>query len=805
MSSSDGKDFRTDITADPSSFEAGLKKATKAVTDFSSQVDGQFKKIGDTVNTVNKYFLGLTAVIAGGGALKKFISDANEWNGEAGKMAKQLGITTEKASILNVALNHLGIGSDVFTTAAEKLSKQIQSNGQAFDVLGVKTRDASGAYRPVTELMQEVNDKLAAIKNPIEQNIAGQQVYGRGWSEIRGILRLTSDGMTEAERRARQLGLIVGPEGVAMSKQYSMQMRDLGLVGKSLEVQFGNALLPVFTRTGKFLGEEGPAMGKVFATVLESILFGASAIWLALKDMGDGIGALAAQGAALLTGDLEAFRAIGRERDEQSKKNEEAYERLKAGYGQAQAPASVPADPNVSGGPKYRFKEKGEAAESAASSRMGQWEAALADKKSALEREGLLDGQYRELSKSEELKYWQALKSMRGLSDSEKVALQRKTAETEMGLIRETFEMRVATLQTEAAAFKNNTEERMRIEREVQAMYAAGTKEYEQSQKRIVEIQRQAADQERAIRESRVQAEREARLQVIALEEQQVQVAQQMGALNNQQALAQQEQFEQRRNAVALEALLQRLETAKHDPDRNPVEIEKINREIEQLESQHQQRLGAIRQQAAVETSKPITDTFRSIQSSWASLINNLLSGTLSIGGFIRGLFMSVGQAVIGTLSQIAAKWAVDLLLEKVLGKATAISQITANAGVAGAAATASAAAIPFYGWAIAPEAGATAFAAAMSYLPSASAAQGFDIPSTINPIVQTHAREMILPAKHADVIRSLADSSGPAVQAPAQPPVQLRGVSAGDFFVAARRDLIAVLNGARRDFALTK
>ena len=63
-----------------------------------------------------------------------------------------------------------------------------------------------------------------------------------------------------------------------------------------------------------------------------------------------------------------------------------------------------------------------------------------------------------------------------------------------------------------------------------------------------------------------------------------------------------------------------------------------------------------------------------------------------------------------------------------------------------------------------APAAGAATFAAASAFagsIPAFSAAGGYDIPGTINPITQLHAREMVLPAKHADVIRSMADGDG--------------------------------------------
>jgi hypothetical protein len=43
---------------------------------------------------------------------------------------------------------------------------------------------------------------------------------------------------------------------------------------------------------------------------------------------------------------------------------------------------------------------------------------------------------------------------------------------------------------------------------------------------------------------------------------------------------------------------------------------------------------------------------------------------------------------------------------------------------------------------------------------PSASAAQGFDIPPGLNPVTQLHEKEMVLPAEQADVIRRLASST---------------------------------------------
>src|SRR5258708_28699623 len=104
--------------------------------------------------------------------------------------------------------------------------------------------------------MPEVNTKLLEIKNPIEQNIAGMQVYGKTWGEIRPLLKLTAEQMQHAEERASALGLKVGPEGAAMARTYKESLADVELIGKSLTTRMGNELLPVFTSLCAAMSEE---------------------------------------------------------------------------------------------------------------------------------------------------------------------------------------------------------------------------------------------------------------------------------------------------------------------------------------------------------------------------------------------------------------------------------------------------------------------------------------------------------------------------------------------------------------------
>jgi len=312
---------------------AAFHQVQRAAVDFSSQTTAAIAPLTFGLDKFKAALAAASAVLAGGAMFKASINAANEWNGQVAALAKSMGTSTEKASVLAVALQHLGIDADLLGKASLALSRNLASNEEAFTALGVRTRDVSGALLPAGEIMASVNGKLAQIKNGVEQNIAGMSVYGKAWGDLRGILKLTSEQLEAAEAKAKALGLVIGPEAAAQSRAYKEAQKDLALVSKSLEIQIGEALLPTMVKMGSFMSTLGVQHGKNFALAIEAVSFAVRASILALTDMGDALGAMAAQAAALLSGNLVAFKAIGEARDEQSRQNEQIYERMKEDFG----------------------------------------------------------------------------------------------------------------------------------------------------------------------------------------------------------------------------------------------------------------------------------------------------------------------------------------------------------------------------------------------------------------------------------------------------------------------------------------
>ncbi len=321
------------LSGDPSGAVAAFDKVKRAAADFSTQTTAAFAPLTFGVEKFKASLAAASAVLAGGAIFKASIGAANEWNGQVAALAKAMGTSTEKASVMAVALQHLGIDADLLGKASLALARNLANNEEAFTALGVRTRDLSGALLPAGEIMASVNGKLAGIKNGVEQNIAGMSIYGKAWGELRGILKLTTEQLQSAEDRAKALGLVIGPEAAAQSRAYKEAQKDLTLVSKSLEIQIGEKLLPTMVKTGQFMSTVGVEHGRNFSLAIEAVSFAVRASILALTDMGDALGAMAAQAAALVSGNWVAFKAIGEARDEQAKKNEQAYEKMKADFG----------------------------------------------------------------------------------------------------------------------------------------------------------------------------------------------------------------------------------------------------------------------------------------------------------------------------------------------------------------------------------------------------------------------------------------------------------------------------------------
>jgi hypothetical protein len=255
--------------------------------------------------------------------------------------------------------------------------------------------------------------------------------------------------------------------------------------------------------------------------------------------------------------------------------------------------------------------------------------------------------------------------------------------------------------------------------------------------------------------------------------------------MTQQQLLAAQQEFENRKYEIERNALEQRRLLLEQDPDRNPVAMQQVQQQMLELQRQHSNNIQLISQRQSMESRSNWAGMMGSLQQTWTNGLNGIITGTMSTQGLLRGIFSSIGLAFIDNmvtkplmawLFGEAAKTTATVTGVAVRGTAeeagaaksvliwagAAIANILVSGYQAMAGAFAAMAAIPIIGPVLGVVAAAAAGAFVFGLIKNVSSAEGgYDIPAGTNPLTQLHEQEMVLPKQYANVIRNAASGEG--------------------------------------------
>ena len=259
------------LSADIANFKSDMGKAVKSSQESANSIAKAFDGVQSTIGGIGKAFGVATALLAGGAMFKDTINTTKEVASEIVKLKNSLGISAEEASVLRVALDDVFLTADDMAGASSRITKQLVKNEEAFKNLRVSTRDSNDNFRSTTEIMTDTNSKLLEFKKGTDLNVEGMKIYGKGWEEAKKTLKLTSEGMTEAKKRAEELHLVISEDGLKAAKDYKLAMKDIDDVTESLKTNLGLALIPELTRVSVAFGESAAKGIPLFITGLHNV------------------------------------------------------------------------------------------------------------------------------------------------------------------------------------------------------------------------------------------------------------------------------------------------------------------------------------------------------------------------------------------------------------------------------------------------------------------------------------------------------------------------------------------------------
>ena len=197
-----------------SSFGGVAASAVEMTKQFK---DGQ-ADITSSMDAIKSAAAGLLAsigAIATVNYLKNAITQTADMAESAMDFGRALGVSATEAGVYQAALDDVGTTSGEFEGAAKGLSRQLRNNEEGLNKMGLVTRDASGAFRPLNELVLDGIGILNDHKEGADRSGAAMTIFGRGIDASSKLLLLNKDVIEQNRKSVYELGIQTGEKSVA--------------------------------------------------------------------------------------------------------------------------------------------------------------------------------------------------------------------------------------------------------------------------------------------------------------------------------------------------------------------------------------------------------------------------------------------------------------------------------------------------------------------------------------------------------------------------------------------------------------
>jgi hypothetical protein len=239
----------------------------KVSEDIKSQTSGIGGDLGSTIMSGLKTMAAPLAALAVGLSVKGVIDDSIKAFEDLGSsvrgMQRIAGGSMEQVSGLRGAMQLAGVNADDTTAAFTRFQKQLgETSGDAkataemAQKLGVSFTDASGAIKPMSEILPGLADQFKNMPNGAEKTALATDLFGRSGAQLIPILNKGSDGMAELTQKAKDMGLVLDDQSMGALADSKKAQREWQATMQGLQVTIGSALLPVMEAFGRVVREQ---------------------------------------------------------------------------------------------------------------------------------------------------------------------------------------------------------------------------------------------------------------------------------------------------------------------------------------------------------------------------------------------------------------------------------------------------------------------------------------------------------------------------------------------------------------------
>lgn len=227
LSTEDGQRQYDALTREIVSCENELRQAEQAASGFNATA----QKISVSAGNMSKKFGALAdktraLSMAAGGALVGLAGlavKAGQNADEINTLAKQTGVATDELQKMQYASDLIDVDVSTITGSLRKMKKNLDSNTEAFENLGVATKE-NGQFREITDIFYDTVEALGQIPNETERDIAAMDIFGKSADELAGIIDDGGASLKALGEEAENLGVIIPDEDLQKANELNDQL-----------------------------------------------------------------------------------------------------------------------------------------------------------------------------------------------------------------------------------------------------------------------------------------------------------------------------------------------------------------------------------------------------------------------------------------------------------------------------------------------------------------------------------------------------------------------------------------------------
>jgi hypothetical protein len=192
------------------------------------------------------------AVGLAGGALLGTAKFTATYGDEVAKAARVLGMSTDAFQEFRFIGERSGVSMQQMDEALKKLTVNMGraaqgtgATGEALERLGLdaQTLAAAGAEKA----MYMIAERMKRIPNEAQRAALAVDIFGRAGARMGNVLAEGSKGLDALRVRARQLGFVIGKDGLDSAERFQDMWLDVGLAMRGVRNTIGVALMPTFS------------------------------------------------------------------------------------------------------------------------------------------------------------------------------------------------------------------------------------------------------------------------------------------------------------------------------------------------------------------------------------------------------------------------------------------------------------------------------------------------------------------------------------------------------------------------------